>query len=169
MEAAMFENVDVQEAIKRSIQTEKNARDFYRLGAKHMKNQSACKTFALLAAEEEEHAKMFYDIYSGEDIADFTEFMAVDPEQDSDWLTDLEKVLMEGMNERRAMELAMGKELNLEKALRSMSDKIADQSVREVFIKNAESTHQHYELIESEYARLMGMVHETDIDTYVRE
>jgi hypothetical protein len=24
-------------------------------------------------------------------------------------------------------------------------------------------------LIESEYARLMGMVHETDMDTYVRE
>jgi hypothetical protein len=34
---------------------------------------------------------------------------------------------------------------------------------------NAKSTHQHYELIESEYAHLMGMVHETDIDTFVRE
>jgi hypothetical protein len=28
---------------------------------------------------------------------------------------------------------------------------------------------QHYVLIESEYARLMRMMHETDIDTYVRE
>jgi rubrerythrin len=165
----MFENVDVQEAIKRSIQTEKNARDFYRLGAKHMKNSRARKTFELLAKEEEDHAKMFYDIYQGGDLPDFSAYMAVDPSWDSDWLTDLEKELMEELNERRAMELAMDKELKLEQALRTLAEKITDEGVHEVFLKNAESTHQHYELIESEYACLMGMVHETDIDTYVRE
>ncbi len=165
----MFENVDVQEAIKRSIQTEKNARDFYRLGAKHMKNQRACKIFELLATEEEDHAKMFYDIYRGSDLPDFTTYMALDPAWDSDWLTDLEKTLVEELNERRAMELAMDKELKLEKALRAMAEKISNEGVREIFVKNAKSTHQHYELIESEYAHLMGMVHETDIDTYVRE
>lgn len=31
------------------------------------------------------------------------------------------------------------------------------------------SLHHHYEMIESEYARLMGMVHESDIDIFVRE
>ena len=76
---------------------------------------------------------------------------------------------MEGLNERKAMELAMDKELKLETALRSLAEKTSDQAVRAVFIKNADSTHQHYELIESEYARLMRMVHETDIDTYVCE
>ncbi len=165
----IFENVDVQEAIKRSIQTEKNARDFYRLAARHMKNQQARKIFELLASEEQDHAKMFYEIYQGGDLPDFTTYMALDPAQDSDWLSDLERELMEELNERRAMELAMDKELKLEKALRAMAEKISSESVREVFVKNAESTHQHYELIESEYAHLMGMVHETDIDTYVRE
>jgi ferritin-like metal-binding protein YciE len=67
------------------------------------------------------------------------------------------------------MELAMDKELKLEQALRTMAARIPDEKVREVFLKNAESTHQHYELIESEYAHLMGMVHETDIDIFVRE
>jgi rubrerythrin len=95
--------------------------------------------------------------------------MAFDSTPDSDWLTDLEKALMEGISERKAMELAMEKELKLEKALRDLAEKISDDAVREVFIKNAESTHQHYILIESEYARLMRMVHETDIDIYVRE
>jgi hypothetical protein len=33
----------------------------------------------------------------------------------------------------------------------------------------AKETRTHYAIIESEYARTMGMVHETDIDTYVRE
>ncbi len=165
----MFENVDLQEAIKRSIQTEKNARDFYRLGAKHMKDERARKTFELLASEEAEHASWFYDIYEGEDIPDFDAFMAVDPAKDSDWLTELEKEQMEELTVRRAMELAMDKELKLEKSLRKLAAKIQDPGVRAVFLKNAESTHQHYELIESEYAHLMGMVHETDIDTYVRE
>lgn len=165
----MFETVDVQEAIKRSIQTEKNARDFYRLGAKHMKNERARKTFEVLAREEAEHARWFYDIYTGSDIPDFEAFMAVDPDRDADWLTDLEQELMEELDERRAMELAMDKELKLEKALRDLAEKVPDGKVADVFLKNAKSTHQHYELIESEYAHLMGMVHETDIDTYVRE
>ena len=165
----MFEDVDVQEAIKRSIQVEKNARDFYRLGATHMKDAQAKKTFELLAREEAEHAKWFYEIYEGGDIPDFDAFMAVDPDTDSDWLSDLEKHLMEELTVRGAMELAIEKELNLEKSLRQLADKIADPKVRDVFLLNAESTHHHYELIESEYAHLMGMVHETDIDTYVRE
>ena len=84
-------------------------------------------------------------------------------------LSDLEKHLMEELTVRRAMELAIEKELNLEKSLRQLADKISDPKVRDVFLLNAKSTHHHYELIESEYAHLMGMVHETDIDTYVRE
>ena len=114
----MFESIDVQEAIKRSIQTEKNARDFYRLGARQMRDSRARKTFELLAGEEADHARMFYDIYSGADIPDFAAFMAVDPQRDSDWLTDLEKELMEELDVRKAMVLAMDKELKLEAALR---------------------------------------------------
>jgi rubrerythrin len=165
----MFEHIDVQEAIKRSIQTEKNARDFYRLGATHMKNSRARKTFELLAGEESEHARWFYDIYEGPDIPDFDAFMAVAPDKDADWLTDLEKEMMEELDERKAMELAMDKELKLEEALRELAKKMPDGAVAEVYLKNAESTHMHFELIESEYAHLMGMVHETDIDTFVRE
>jgi rubrerythrin len=165
----MFENVDVQEAIKRSIKTEKIARDFYRLGALHMKDSRARKTFEMLAEEESEHARWFYDIYEGPDIPDFEAFMAVEPDKDTDWLTDLEKELMEELDERKAMELAMDKELKLEGALRELAKKMPEGAVADVFIKNAESTHGHYELIESEYAHLMGMVHETDIDIFVRE
>jgi len=165
----MFDNVDVQEAVRRSIQTEKNARDFYLLGARHMRSERARKGFEVLAREEEEHARMFYDIYPGDDLPPFEEMMAEAPDRESDWLTALEKELMGELNERRAMELAMEKEEKLAEALRELAAKIADPKVREVFLQNADSTNQHYELIESEFAHLMGMVHETDIDTYVRE
>jgi rubrerythrin len=165
----MFEKIDVQEAIKRSIQTEKNAMDFYHRGAGRMGRPEARKTFELLAGEEREHAAWFYRVYQGSDIPDFDAFMVADPMKDSDWLTDLERILMSDFDERKAMELAMEKELKLEKSLREMAAKIGDEKVRKVFEANAESTHNHYLLIESEYARLMGMVHETDIDTFVRE
>ena len=72
-------------------------------------------------------------------------------------------------DERKAMELAMEKEQKLAAHLRELAAKIANPQVKAVFEQNARSTDHHYQLIESEYARLMGMVHETDIDTFVRE
>jgi len=164
-----MENLTPQEAIKRSIQTEKNAMDFYRLGAKHMKNGDARKTFELLAKEEREHAAEFFQLYKGSDIPDFDRFISAEPEHNVDWLSDLNKRLMGDFNDRQAMELAMEKEQRLEEHLRKMADRFDDPEVKAVFLRNAESTHNHFVLIESEYARLMGMVHETDIDTFVRE
>jgi rubrerythrin len=162
-------DIDEQEAIRRSIQVEKNAMDFYALGARHMRDEGARKTFELLAREEREHAGWFHRIYRGSDIPDLDAFLAVAANMGEDWLSDLEKILLPGFNERRAMELAMEKELKLERSLREMAGRMPDPRVRQVFEANAVSTRQHYELIESEYARLMGMVHETDIDTFVRE
>lgn len=164
-----MDNITAKEAIKRSIQTEKNAMDFYRLGASHMKNSAARTTFELLAREEREHAQEFYQTYPGDDLPDFDTLMAADPQQDVDWLSDLNRKLMGDFNDRQAMELAMEKEQLLETHLRMMAKRFDDPTVRTVFERNAESTHRHYLIIESEYARLMGMVHETDIDTYVRE
>ncbi len=161
--------MDLQEAIKRSIQTEKNAMDFYRLAGTHMKDPEAKKVFDVLARDEKEHAHMFFDIYEGKDINSFDQFIAEPPADESDWMTDLRKALNSEFNERQAMELAMKKEQQLEKALKEMAAKVQDPKVRQVFEDNAKSTNHHYQIIESEYARLMGMVHETDIDTFVRE
>ena len=155
------------DAIKRSILTEKSAMDFYTSCATLMKNAEAKKTFELLAREEREHAESFFKIYDGDDIGTFADFMKT--ETDSDWLNELEKAALPNMDERKAMEFAMEKEQQLEKHLRAMAEKVNDPKVKAVYEANAQSTQNHYILIESEYARLMGMVHETDIDTYVRE
>ena len=161
--------LDVKEAVRRSIQTEKNAMDFYVRGAAQMKNSDARKVFELLAREEREHACWFHNVYTGDDIPDLEAFLNSGPAVDSDWLTELEKVGVVNLDERTAMELAMEKERKLAEHLRKMAEKITDPGVRKVFEDNARSTDNHYQLIESEYARLMGMVHETDIDTFVRE
>lgn len=156
------------DAVRNSIQIEKHAMDFYRTCARHMRDPKAVKLFQLLATEEREHAESFYRIYPRPNEFDFSAFIDRDPVEAQGWLGEIGQKLAD-LNERRAMEVALDKEQKLEEHLWAMANTITDPAVRAVYEENARSTHQHYELIESEYARLMGMVHETDIDTYVRE
>jgi len=162
-------SIDIQEAIKRSIQTEKNAMNFYLLGAEKMKNPDARRTFALLASEEREHAAQFYKIYNGSDIPSFDLFMDAAPDNESSWVSTIARLISADFTEQKALELAMEREKNLEEALLETAGNIDVAEIKAVYELNAKETHHHYELIESEYARLMGMVHETDIDTFVRE
>jgi rubrerythrin len=159
----------VQEAIKNSLRTEKNAMNFYRMAAGHMQRPQAKQLFELLASEEREHARHFYDLYQGTDLPPFEQYMDQNLEEDQNYLLQQEKVLLADLRIRKAMELAMEKEQMLEKELHALADRITDEEVRKIYLDNAESTRRHFAMIESEYAHLMGMVHETDIDTFVRE
>ncbi len=162
-------SIDIQEAIKRSIQTEKNAMNFYQLGSEQMKNQDARKTFEVLAREEREHAGQFYKIYTAGDIPSLEDFLNSPFDNESSWIASISRLVDSDFTEQKALELAMDREKNLEAALLETAAKISDAAVKAVFELNAKETHNHYLMIESEYARLMGMVHESDMDTYVRE
>ncbi len=165
----MFDAIDLQGAVKRALQTEKNAMNFYELGAQRMTNPEARRVFELLAREERGHAEQFFAIYKGEELTSFDLFMAAPADYESSWISALTRAVDADFNEQKAMELAMEKELSLEKTLRETAEKITVQEVKDVFELNAKETHNHYALIESEYAKLMGMVHESDVDTFVRE
>lgn len=162
-------NMNIQEAIKRSIQTEKNAMNFYQLGAVKMNIPDARRTFDLLAKEEREHAAQFYKIYKGADIPSLDVFLDSPPDNESSWVSTIARLISSDFSEQKALELAMEREKNLEEVLLDTASKIDDPEVKAVYELNATETNHHYQLIESEYARLMGMVHETDIDTFVRE
>ncbi|MBW4054745.1 MAG: ferritin family protein [Proteobacteria bacterium] len=162
-------SIDIQEAIKRSIQTEKNAMNFYELGAVKMNIPDARRTFELLAKEEREHAAQFYKIYEGTDIPSLDLFLDSPPDNESSWVSTIARLISSDFSEQKALELAMEREKNLEEVLLETAAKIDDPTVKAVYELNATETNHHYQLIESEYARLMGMVHETDIDTFVRE
>jgi rubrerythrin len=164
-----LEELTVEEAVHRSIQTEKNAMDFYRLAAREMQDAEARRVFEVLAGEEREHAASFHQVYTGSDIPSLPNFLETSPLHESDWISALDRIIGEGFNEQKALELAMKKEQQLEEALSRMAEKIADPAVKAVFEMNVRSTHNHYLMIESEYARVMKMVHESDMDTYVRE
>ncbi len=165
----MPQEFNLQEALKLAIQTEKNVMDFYLRAAEVTQNPRAKKVFNLLAREEREHASHFFPHYKGDELGTFEEFIARAPHADTVLLTELEKALDESVHERKAMEIALKGEEDLAKNLRETAANIIDPAVRAVFDKMAQETQEHYALIESEYAHLMAMVHETDIDTYVRE
>jgi len=165
----MPQELRMQEALKLAIQTEKNVMDFYKRAAEITHNPRGKKVFELLAKEEREHASHFFPLYKGTDLGSFEDFMATPPHIDSAMLKELQKALDANVHERKAMEIALKEEEDLEKNLRLTASNIIDPIVRGVFIKMADETRNHFALIESEYAHMMGMVHETDIDTFVRE
>jgi rubrerythrin len=149
--------IDVQKAIKESIQTEKDAMDFYKYGAERMVEEKARQTFEILAREEYQHAESFYRIYPGTDIPSFQEFMNEPPNTESDWWQSLQKLLMQDFDERKALELAIEQEDALEKSLREMADQIDDPEISKVYLANATSTHNHLELVEDDYKAMFGM------------
>ena len=165
----MTQELKMIEAIKLAIQTEKDVMDFYLKAAALTNNERGKKVFEQLAAEEREHARHFFKIYTGSDLGSCEEFIEQPPSSGHAMLKHLEKALDENVHERKAMELAMQEEQDLVKNLRMTAARIVDPAVRAVFERMAQETEHHYAIIESEYAHLMGMVHETDIDTYVRE
>ncbi len=165
----MPQEFNLQEALKLAIQTEKNVGDFYKKAAEIARNERARKVFELLAQEEREHASHFFPLYKGDDLGSFEEFMTRPPKNDSAMLKELSQAINEDIHERKAMEIALREEEDLEKNLRLTASRIIDPSVRAVFERMAQETRNHYEIIESEYAHLMAMVHETDVDIYVRE
>ena len=165
----MPQEMKMREAIKIAIQTEKDVMDFYLKAALLTNKERGKKVFAQLAKEEREHAGLFFKIYTGSDLGSFEDFMAQPPRPNHAMLKQLEKSLDENVHERKAMELALQEEEDLAKNLRMTASHIVDPVVRAVFDRMAEETETHYAIIESEYAHMMGMVHEMDIDTYVRE
>lgn len=161
--------VDVQDAIRNSLHTEKSAMLFYQYGARQFKDSGARRTFELLASEEREHAGHFYKIYPGSDIPSLDEFLASGTEDESTWLNVAKKLCGAEFSEQKALEVALDKEKQLEEALRNLADLMDDPEVRAVYELNVRETHNHYLLIEAEYARIMKMVDESEMDTFVRE
>jgi rubrerythrin len=152
-----MDKIELQKAIRASMQTEKDAMDYYRYGAERMADEKARATFELLAREEHQHAESFYRIYPGDDIPSFEAFMSAAPDTGSSWWKSLQSLLVQDFDERKALELAIEQEETLEEELRAMAARIQDPEVARVYLANASSTHHHLEVIEDEYRAMFGM------------
>jgi rubrerythrin len=153
----MTEKLDVQAALRDSVNTEKEAMDFYLLAAEQSADEKAKEVFALLAREERQHALMFYNACKGPDLPSFEEMMAAPPNTESSWWKALQQAMLGLFDERKALELSIEQEEILEKHLREMAERIDDPDTRTIYLANANSTHHHCELIEEQYRDYLGM------------
>lgn len=150
--------LDVQQAIRAAMQTEKDAMDFYRLAAKKIADPVARARFVLLAREERQHAYSFFTIYRGDDPRSFEEFLAEPPNTASEWWAALRKLESEGFTEQAAFRLALERERALEASLRETAAKIDQPEIRAIYLANASSTNNHGRCIARECAEKYGVL-----------
>lgn len=159
----------VQEAIALAIKAEKDSMDFYRRAASATKNERAKKVLEMLANEEVGHLKAFFDHYKGSEFGDLASYITSPVDTKNPTYMKLEKAISDDMVEQKALELALGEEKECIGQYTQLAQGVVDPTVRTIFERVVKETQGHYDLIESEYAHVMGMVHETDQDTFVRE
>lgn len=165
----MPQEFNYQEALRIAVESEKGLICFYRRAAEIVTDEAAKTFFNRLASEKEEHAGQFFRYYKGHDLGTLEEFVNKPCKLNAAAMKELSSLSEPSVKERRAREIAMEKEQRLEQTLLGTAKQVIDPSVRGVFEKMAQASQHHYQIVESEYARMMGMVHETDINTYVRE
>jgi rubrerythrin len=159
----------LQEALALAIRAEKDSMDFYRKAASVAKNERARKVLELLANEEVGHLKSFFDHYKGTEFGDLASYINSPADEKNPTYVKLMKVIGEDIIEQKALELALIEEKECIGQYTQLAKGVVDPTVRTVFERVVKETQGHYDLIESEYAHIMGMVHESDQDTYVRE
>ena len=133
------------------------------------KNDRAQKVFELLANEEVGHLKAFFDHYKGTEFGDLTSFIATPPDLENTVFAELETSITSDTHEQKALEISLAEEKACIDQYTHFARDIVDPLVKSIFLRVVKETEQHYALIESEYAHIMGMVNESDQDTYVRE
>lgn len=159
----------LQEAISLAIKAEKDSMDFYRRAASVAKNERAKKVLDLLANEEVGHLKAFFEHYRGVEFGDLASYINSPADKKNPAYMKLEKAISDDMVEQKALELALIEEKDCIGQYTQLAQGVVDPAVRSVFERVVKETQGHYALIESEYAHIMGMVHESDQDIYVRE
>lgn len=165
----MGKEYTVQEALALAIRAEKDSMDFYRKAASVAKNERARKVLDMLANEEVAHLKAFFDHYKGTEFGDLKSYIDTPADEKNPTYVKLLKAISEDMVEQRALELSLVEEKECIGQYTQLAQGVVDPAVHAIFMRVVKETQGHYDLIESEYAHLMGMVHETDQDTYVRE
>ena len=165
----MGKEYTLQEALKLAIRSEKDSMDFYRKASSVAKNERAKKVLDLLANEEVGHLKAFFDHYKGTEFGDIKSYLDAPPDEKNPTYVKLMKAIDEDIVEQKALELALIEEKDCIGQYTQLALGVVDPAVRSVFERVIKETQGHYDLIESEYAHIMGMVHETDQDTFVRE
>jgi len=148
-----MEQAELKSAIRKMIRVELDAMSYYQKATESMQDEGAIFHFNLLAEEELEHARSFYQIYPGDDLPSFEKVVS-ESAANTSVIKSVDIGLVARLDERQALQLAMRLEKELEGNLRKIASEFQSAAARAVVEKNAESTLSHYEMIAADYARL---------------
>lgn len=165
----MGKEYSLPEAISLAIKAEKDSMDFYLKAASFSNNVRVKKVFELLANEEIGHLKAFFNHYKGTEFGDLASYINSPADTKNPAYMKLIKAIDGDMIEQKALELAIAEEKDCIGQYTQLAQGVVDPAVRAVFDRVVKETEEHHALIESEYAHIMGMVHESDQDIFVRE
>ncbi len=165
----MPQEYTLQQALKEAIMAKKELRDFYREAAETTDSDAGKQVLKRLSDEVEANIGKFFKYYRGEEFGDLGEFLTSPPLPQSVMLIELRKAIDKNVHAKKARELAMREEKAMEESFRLAAMRVVDPLVREVFLEVAEDAAKHYALIESEYDFQTTRIHDTDVNTYVRE
>lgn len=148
-----MQNSELKQALLEMLQAELEAMYYYQQASRYIKDNGAIYHFNLLAQEELEHARTFYAVYPGDDLATFDELVKTMPNQKAT-LDAIDPELMGELNEKTALKLAIKMEEKVAKNLKRMLGEVSSPAAKAVIEENIDSTLGHLELIKEDYQRI---------------
>ena len=158
-----------KESLRIAILTEKRSFDFYRCAAQLVKDERTRKVFELLAGEESEHMGAFLAHYPGGEFGDLLSLMSQPPDTNYQTYRALLAEIGTCTREQQALELSLREEQACIEHYAILTACLREPALSVIFEQALSDTRRHYELINDEYMRIMGMVDHSDQDIYVRE
>lgn len=142
-------NPQFKTLIEKLVRTELEAMAFYRSMADSLPDEDTRFHFDLLAEEELEHGRSFYDLYQGPGLQPFEMLVdtALENRRDLADMTD-------HLDQLGALKLAMNMECAVETNLNNLAMAHASPEFRAILIRHVEATRGHYLLIKADYERL---------------
>jgi len=165
----MHQELSAHDAVNFVIETQKSLVGFYQNAANLVEKADGRSVFTRLADETRQRLAHYYLLHYGNGTLEFESFMTSPMLGDSAMQHELSRQIAADLNAHQARNLAMQEELDIERRLNLYAGHVINPVAREILRQAAYETGQHAQIIESEYAHTMGMVHETDINTFVRE
>lgn len=158
-----------KESLRIAILAEKRSFDFYRCAARLVDDKRTRKVFELLASEEAEHMGAFLALYPGGEFGDLQSLTNRPPDFNNAAYRSLLAEIDATTREQQALEISLREEQACIEHYLILTSCLRERKLFEIFERVLSQTRRHYELINEEYMRVMGMVDGLDGDSYAPE
>jgi rubrerythrin len=151
------------EVLREAIIYKKNSFDFYLRAAETVPDMSTKLLFKHLADEQVAQLYIFHTIYQGTEFgADLKTLMKLPVKTDHPPYHALTESNDASPPVHKALSIAMNEEMNCICRYISLLTTTTNRRMKKIFMQSLQDTRKHYELIQAEYMRVLGIFTGTD-------